>query len=69
MERTLGEVSRNPLLFALAYRDRRRALLNIFPYQVIYVVQSDIIVVLSITHSSRNPMQWQDRLLPGEREQ
>lgn len=39
----------------------RRALLKRFPYAVYFVVEDEIIVVLAVLHTSRDPAEWQRR--------
>ena len=39
----------------------RRALLERFPYAVFFAVEDDVIVVLTVLHTSRNPAEWQRR--------
>ena len=39
----------------------RRTLLKRFPYAVYFVVEDEIIVVLAVLHTSRDPAEWQRR--------
>jgi plasmid stabilization system protein ParE len=39
----------------------RRALVRRFPYAVYYVIEADVISVIAVTHTSRNPGEWQRR--------
>lgn len=43
----------------------RRYRLNRFPYGLIYVVDTDEIVILAVAHHSRRPDYWRDRLRNG----
>jgi plasmid stabilization system protein ParE len=39
----------------------RRALLKRFPYAVYFAVDNEIIVVLAVFHTSRDPESWRRR--------
>jgi len=44
------------------HRNVRRALLQRFPYQVLFLLEEDTITVVAVFHGARNPKQWQDRI-------
>jgi hypothetical protein len=37
---------------------------NIYPYSLIYYVENDEVVIAALSHHSRNPEFWHDRLGP-----
>jgi toxin ParE1/3/4 len=39
----------------------RRALLKRFPYAVFFAIENEVIVVVAVLHTSRNPAEWQRR--------
>jgi len=39
----------------------RRALLNDFPYSVIYRIKGDVVEIVAIMHQRRKPGYWADR--------
>ena len=41
--------------------DIRRALLKRFPYAVFFSVENEVIVVLAVLHTARDPAEWQRR--------
>lgn len=43
-------------------RDARRFILPGYPYDLVYSVLEDEIVVLAVAHHSRQPEYWADRL-------
>ncbi|MEX5217417.1 MAG: type II toxin-antitoxin system RelE/ParE family toxin [Nitrospira sp.] len=49
----------------LKYQELRsgihRALLRRFPYAIYFAVDNDVIVVLAVLHTSRDPAEWQRR--------
>ena len=61
LDQCLESVERNPLAYAVVYRDIRRALLRRFPYCVFYLVSEKEIVVLACLHGHRDPEAWQSR--------
>lgn len=40
----------------------RRRLLTRFPYAVVYLLTDDLLLILAVTHTSRAPSSWNDRL-------
>jgi plasmid stabilization system protein ParE len=61
-ERALELIATNPHLGPHFEADSRRKLLQRFPFQIIYEVESGEILVVAIAHLSRRPGYWQDRL-------
>lgn len=51
-----------PLASPLIERRVRRFILPGFPYDLIYVVFDDEIVILAFAHHSRQPLYWKSRL-------
>ena len=43
-------------------RGVRRKVLRRFPYNLYYVIASDMIRILAVGHQSRRPRYWTDRL-------
>jgi plasmid stabilization system protein ParE len=50
-----------PLRYPVIHRSIRRVRAKRFPYSVYYVVEAERIVILSVFHSSRSPLVWQQR--------
>ena len=50
-----------PFKYLQLLSNTRRALLKRFPYAVYFVVEDEIIVVLAVLHTSRDPAEWQRR--------
>jgi plasmid stabilization system protein ParE len=59
----IAYLQENPLHYPVTYRDLRQAPVHRFPYQVHYQVDEDKndVIILAITHTSRNPQVWKDR--------
>jgi plasmid stabilization system protein ParE len=56
---TLSSVQEQPLVYAVIYRDIRRATTRRFPYAVYFIVENDRISVLRVLHQARDPLEWQ----------
>ncbi len=61
LDASLSSIQRNPTGYAIVHKQMRRALLRRFPYSIIYLLESDKIIVLACFHASRDPKQWRDR--------
>ena len=66
-ERVLEKVRESPHSFApLEYyagpHEIRRCIMRRFPYAVIFVCRPDEVVVVAVSHHSRRPLYWLDRL-------
>lgn len=53
---------RNPRQWPCVHGPVRRALTRRFPYQILFVEDDELVVVLAVFHGSRNPRRWQDRM-------
>lgn len=51
----------NPFVYQKIYGEKRRAIVSRFGYNVIYIINGDIVYILAIMHSSRNPRRWKKR--------
>jgi plasmid stabilization system protein ParE len=63
---TFAAIGKNPLRFPLYEasdnpRQLRRALLNRFPYVVLYEILPEIVRIVAIAHASRRPEYWKFR--------
>lgn len=63
IDRTLGLIHDAPVSFPLWHQDSpiRKCLVQRFPFLVLFVVESDAIVVVAIAHARRRPGYWKDR--------
>jgi len=51
-------ITQTPLLFSEIRRGIRRTLLSHFPYGVFYASKGDVVSVLAVVHTARNPRRW-----------
>ncbi len=57
----ISNISKNPFAFQNRYKNIRIAYLKKFPYGIHFNVKENIITVISVFHSSRNPKIWENR--------
>ena len=55
-------ISVNPRLHAITFRDVRKAVVSKFPYVVIYREEIDVVLIVSVFHTSQDPSIWKDRI-------
>lgn len=62
-EAAIDALQRRPLSYpVVAGSDVRQALTSRFPYLLIFRVESEKTVVISVFHTSRNPVVWRGRI-------
>lgn len=61
LEAQFDAIAESPRLYAATQRGVRRALLSRFPYGVFYASKGDIVSILGVVHTSRNPRRWPRR--------
>ena len=62
VNKCIQSIKRNPEMYSRVHRKMRRALLEVFPYQVLYEIDPTEIVVYAIYHCARDPEGWKKRL-------
>lgn len=58
VDRALGSIQGNPERYPIIYQGVRRALLHRFPYGIFFICDRDMISVLAVMHTARNPAKW-----------
>ncbi len=61
-ESAIQRLSKNPEHFRLFEADIRRCLVHIFPYAVLFTVESDYVLIIAVMHCSREPGYWRHRM-------
>jgi toxin ParE1/3/4 len=61
LEAKFNEIQRNPHQFSIIYKNVRRSFPNRFPYGIFFITEENIIYILAIVHTSRNPKIWKKR--------
>lgn len=60
---TIESIQRQPLAFRVVHGSNVRcALTDKFPYLVLFTIESDIILIISVFHTKRNPIVWKGRV-------
>ena len=62
VELTIRRIQNDPERNRLFEEDIRRSLTPVFPYAVLYTIEPKFIHILAITHCSRQPGYWKERL-------
>lgn len=58
----IGHIESHPKMYGAIYRRVRRALVDVFPYQVLYEIGRNEIVIYGVYHCARDPRSWKRRL-------
>jgi len=61
-ESSLNTLLNNPLSYHVRYKNVRIIFMKRFPYGIHYVIDGNILKVIAVFHTSRNPQNWEDRL-------
>jgi len=62
VESAVLSVAENPLAMQVLDFDIRRWPVDGFPHGVLYRVEDDFVLVLSVFHPSQDPEEWHDRV-------
>lgn len=63
LEEKIEVIARRPSIFQRIDNSRyRRAVLETFPFIIIFTEEEDTLVVVSVFHTSRNPIVWRGRI-------
>lgn len=55
-------VRRHPEIFPVVYKNVRQGVLRRFPYSLLYFLDGDAIIIVSVFHASRDPEIWKGRV-------
>ncbi len=58
LDNTFLAIIGNPLSYQTVQMNIRRALVRRFPYQVFFVHETNLIVVIAVFHGRREPKHW-----------
>ena len=62
VESALRQVSEEPTRCRAFEDDVRRCLVHVFPYAVLYSVESDYVLIIAVMHCHREPGYWRHRI-------
>ena len=55
-------IKNDPLIYEEVYKNLRRVMVDRFPFNVFYFVESKSVVIVAVIHGSRHPKKWQKRI-------
>ena len=56
-----SQIAENPKKYREIHRQTRRAMLQRFPFGVYYRIRGEVVSIIAVMHSSRDPKQWMTR--------
>ena len=59
---TLKRIRKFPNMFVKVNKDIRKCIINKFPFNILYSIEDDSILIIAIAHHHRNPDYWVDRI-------
>lgn len=62
VEAAIHHLVEAPLRYAILEQDVRRCLTRIFPYAVLYTVESTFILIVAVMHCHQKPGYWRHRV-------
>jgi plasmid stabilization system protein ParE len=61
VEQVFENLGNNPELYAVVHEEIRQAFVRRFPYALYYRIEGRRVIILAISHTSRDPAVWQSR--------
>lgn len=58
----IAKILAAPHRWRILEEDVRRYLVRVFPYSVLYTVETDYVLIIAIMHGKRQPGYWRNRL-------
>jgi plasmid stabilization system protein ParE len=62
VEHVIQQIIEAPGRWPVLEEDIRRCLTRVFPYAVLYSVETDYVLIISLMHSHREPGYWRKRI-------
>jgi len=62
VEDAIARVLDGPERWRVIEEDIRRCLTHVFPYAVLYTIESDFMLVVAVAHCAREPGYWKQRI-------
>jgi len=59
---SLKRIQKFPNMFVKVKKDIRKCIINKFPFNILYSIEDDYILVIAIAHHHRYPDYWTDRI-------
>ena len=61
VEHAVQQITESPERWRIVDADIRRCLTKVFPYAVLYTIESDYILIIAVMHCHREPGYWCNR--------
>ena len=55
-------IAENPARWRVIEEDVHRCLTRVFPFGILYTIESDYVLIVAVMHCSREPGYWRHRL-------
>ena len=62
VEHAIQLISESPERWRIIDEDIRRCLTKVFPYAILYTIETDYILIIAVMHCNREPGYWRNRL-------
>jgi toxin ParE1/3/4 len=62
VENAVEVILEDPLRWRPFNEDVRRCLTRVFPYGILYTIESDFVLIVAVAHCSREPGYWKQRI-------
>jgi toxin ParE1/3/4 len=62
VEQAIDRILESPTRWPAIDEDVRRCLTRVFPYAVLYTIESDFVLIVAVMHCSREPGYWKGRI-------
>lgn len=62
IEATIKRIKETPDRWPVIEQDVRKCLTRVFPYSILYTIEQDAILIVSVMHLRRKPGHWRNRL-------
>ena len=61
IEDTIRRILEAPARWPVIEEDVRRCLTRVFPYGILYTIETDFVLMVAVMHCSREPGYWKSR--------
>ncbi len=61
IDRTISIIKKYPGSFTEYTKHTRKAVVNVFPYNIVYSIHKNFILILAVAHQHRKPNYWVER--------
>jgi hypothetical protein len=62
VHRAMAWIARNPNASAKITNDIRKKVLKYFPFNLLYSIEGDLILIIAVAHQKRRPRYWRSRV-------